>query len=452
MKNSFDTVSAANFGKFFELLEQHKVETKEFLAQFSIGSILVLIHPSMEIGGGSGQVSRSSITVNGGTISFGGSPIQMVSMDGKGRELTLSKPLDLAEAMAKAKLFEDRYDTKWVVRRRIIQEGDCEDESSQLDEINEGELGDPTFKEVSLNSLSNSSNLRIFRLQAKHITESLGVLINTGSNNNFIQESLAIHLGIPCEETKVFKVYMGNGNSLVCLKVCHGVELLLQGHQFTVDLYVLLIWGLDVVFGMEWLGTLGPCVHDHKELTMEFQWKGQAVKLAGNSELAAQQLSANQFHVLLHEGEVHELYNLCSTEKDIAAATNKIECLEKLMPPAGKGLIREFNIVFEEPTKLPPQRNVDHCIFLQLGSAPVNVRPYRYPYFQKDIIEKLVQEMRAYGFCRPSRSPYSSPVLQVKKKDRTWHLCVDYGALNELTIKDRFPIATIDELLQFFLS
>jgi hypothetical protein len=77
----------------------------------------------------------------------------------------------------------------------------------------------------------------------------------------------------------------------------------------------------------------------------------------------------------------------------------------------------------------------------------MSVRPYPYPFYQKEEIERIVKELLDSRVIRPSNSPFSSSVLLVRKADGTWRMCMDYRALNKVTIKDKFPILVVDELL-----
>jgi hypothetical protein len=87
--------------------------------------------------------------------------------------------------------------------------------------------------------------------------------------------------------------------------------------------------------------------------------------------------------------------------------------------------LEEFKDLFQEPTQLPPTREVDHHIILQEGTTPINVQPYRYAYFQKVEIKKQVHDMLKLGLIKSSTSSFSSPVLVVKKKDGSWRFCTD---------------------------
>ncbi|KAK8943096.1 hypothetical protein KSP39_PZI009423 [Platanthera zijinensis] len=117
------------------------------------------------------------------------------------------------------------------------------------------------------------------------------------------------------------------------------------------------------------------------------------------------------------------------------------------VPEEIQELLSQIRDVFQEPRGLPPLRFRDHGIQMKEGAAPPNVRPYRYPYIQKAEIKKSVKEMLTTGIIRPSTSAFSSPIILVKKKDGSWRFCVDYRNLNDSTIKDKFSIPMIEELL-----
>lgn len=119
----------------------------------------------------------------------------------------------------------------------------------------------------------------------------------------------------------------------------------------------------------------------------------------------------------------------------------------KSPPPVLQALLDKCSSIFSIPSDLPRYRDHDHKIVLKEGTSPVNVRPYRYSSSQKDKIEKMIQELLQTGVIRHSLSPYSSPIVMVKKKDGSWRMCIDYRELNRATVKDKFPIPVIEELL-----
>ncbi|XP_040381111.1 uncharacterized protein LOC121054722 [Oryza brachyantha] len=127
---------------------------------------------------------------------------------------------------------------------------------------------------------------------------------------------------------------------------------------------------------------------------------------------------------------------------------NTIEMAKKApIPEQIQPLVQEFKELFQEPTDLPPRRNCDHHIPLVEGAKPVNLRPYRYKPTLKDEIERQVAEMLQSGVIQHSHSAFSSLALLVKKKDGTWRLCIDYRQLNDITVKRRYHVPVIDELL-----
>nr|GEW93740.1 putative reverse transcriptase domain-containing protein [Tanacetum cinerariifolium] len=95
---------------------------------------------------------------------------------------------------------------------------------------------------------------------------------------------------------------------------------------------------------------------------------------------------------------------------------------------------------------LPPVSQVEFQIDLILGAALVARAPYRLAPSEMQELSDQLQELADRGFIRPSTSPWGSPVLFVKKKDGSSKMCIDYQALNKLTVKNRYPLPMIDDL------
>ncbi|KAJ1704458.1 hypothetical protein LUZ63_004237 [Rhynchospora breviuscula] len=270
------------------------------------------------------------------------------------------------------------------------------------------------------------------------------ILVNSGSINNFISRHTAQFLKLPASPTTLFRVRVGNSAALQCNELCKEISLSIQSHSFTTDLFVLDLEGSDVVLGVQWLETLGPILTDWSKLHMEFNYKGQQIHLQGEGKPNAKAISSTGLNKLITSKGVGSSY-MCFTV--LTPEPDNTLSPPYTVIPSLQLLLQQFQILFQIPSSLPPSRTIDHHIPLKNGTDAINVRPYQYPQFQKNEIECLVADLLQFGAIRPSQSVFSSPVLLVKKKDGTWRFCVDYRALNAATIRDRFPIPTVDELL-----
>ncbi|GKD34969.1 putative reverse transcriptase domain-containing protein [Tanacetum coccineum] len=110
-------------------------------------------------------------------------------------------------------------------------------------------------------------------------------------------------------------------------------------------------------------------------------------------------------------------------------------------------VVREFPEVFPEDLPgLPPVRQVEFQIDLIPGAAPLARAPYRLaPSKMQELFDQL-QELADRGFIRPSTLPWGALVLFVRKKDRSFRMCIDYRDLNKLTVKNRYLLPRIDDL------
>jgi hypothetical protein len=206
------------------------------------------------------------------------------------------------------------------------------------------------------------------------------VLIDGGSTHNFIQTRLAKFLGLPSNPANTLKVMVGNGSILNCHGLCASTPLTLHKEKFEVDLYTLPLCGADVVLGVPWLQSIWPVLMDYTSLSLSYTLNNKTITLSGNPPSKPNVISAQQLKRCVQTNSASELFHL----QAMPAGTDPtpIPTITHQNPQI-LNLLLSFPNLFQEPKHLPPPRSSDHHISLIPNSKPVNVRPYRYPYFQK---------------------------------------------------------------------
>lgn len=315
----------------------------------------------------------------------------------------------------------------------VTEDATITDEEESATEVTE-------IAEITLNSVIGFTAPKTMRLRGWIGEQEVVVMVDSGATHNFISKEVVSQLNLPVSDTSCYGVTMGTGLSIKSEGVCRRVVLTLPEVVIIEDFLPLELGSSDVILGMKWLTSIADMQVNWKTLRMKFTLGGVTICLQGDPSLCRSLVSLKaMLRTIKHErqGVIVELGCVTAT-----TAHSLGEPVAELQP-----LLEEFSSVFQLPKGLPPMRSKEHAITLKEGTLPVSVRPYRYPQIHKDEIEKLVREMLAAGIIQPSISPYSSPVLLVRKKDGSWRFCVDYRALNNATIPDKFPIPVIDELL-----
>lgn len=197
----------------------------------------------------------------------------------------------------------------------------------------------------------------------------------------------------------------------------------------------------DVILGYDWFTAVSPVAFDIPNQLFSFTVKGQqtvTTAMFTNAE-SLKEVKAEKMDKLLDKGVEVFLVQINNIMMNAPEGCKT--------PPQVQKLLLEYADLFEEPKSLPPHRALDHTIPLLPGATPPQVRPYRVPHHQKQEMEDQIKKLLAAHFIRHSQSPYAAPVILVKKKDGSMRLYTDFRRLNSLTVKNKFAIHVIEDLL-----
>jgi hypothetical protein len=244
------------------------------------------------------------------------------------------------------------------------------------------------------------------------------VLFDSRALHSFISTTYVEKHNLPLALLKCQMIVSSPEGDMPARQLCPKVNLKIRGVNFVTNLIVLESKGIDVILGMDWLSK-------HKVL---IDYAKKSIKLTTPEEK-----------------EIEFVVEPVVTAKSVAnrATVNQLKASQGSEVP----MINEFpNVFLEELPGMPPDWDIAFVIELKPGTTPIYKTPYRMATLELIKLNEHIKELLEKGFIHPSSSPWGAPVIFVPKKDGTQRLCVDYHALNEVTIKNKYPLPRIDDL------
>nr|ABA98111.1 retrotransposon protein, putative, Ty3-gypsy subclass [Oryza sativa Japonica Group] len=240
------------------------------------------------------------------------------------------------------------------------------------------------------------------------------VLFDSGASHSFISLKASQQHNLTRVKLRQPMLVHSPGGEITVDTACINVPIRLRDVVFPSNLMVLIPQTLDVILGMDWLAKhRGVIDCRRREVTLTTPW---------GSDMRA-------------------------TMDQDPRLTERAGGIFTMLPLKGMPVVQRFPDVFPEDLPgMPPDRDIEFIIDLIPGTAPISKRPYRMPVNELEELKKQIRELQEKGFVRPSSSPWGAPVLFVKKKDGSMRMCVDYRSLNEVTIKNKYPLPRIDDL------
>lgn len=275
------------------------------------------------------------------------------------------------------------------------------------------------------------------------------VLIDSGASGNFCSLEFARRHHLPVvTRPRRRLITLADGSQQTSRLCVASTQLRLGEHCEQLSLSVLPLGqhSFDIVLGMPWLIKHNPHI-DWKQRTLSlpasYHSKLTVIQLMKHKELK-REVRNRTLDVILVLRSVQVLEDI---DRDVDTPDTSAAEHEKRNMETQRAL-SPFRDLFpaDLPKTLPPDRDVDHHIDLIPGSTPPSRPVYRMSPTELDEIKRQLDDLLSKGLIRPSKSAYGAPVLLIKKKDGGWRFCIDYRALNAITLKNKYPLPRVDEL------